>query len=148
MVFYLYHSGRLPHTSSFTLLFRIHDIVESGLIERWTKKHYPREDQCTGLQTTASTVPIAVTDAQGAFYLLALGVALAALTAVTEVYIHACALRIRDEDKQPVIEDSDPDAQTKAPIFQVVTPEMTTIEGFPGKGFADQPLRSAFDVFD
>lgn len=59
-------------------------ILEAGLIERWQSKWYPVGNKCTGLERTTSQTNISLAEAQGAFYILGIGLMLAAITLVIE----------------------------------------------------------------
>ena len=53
-------------------------------MQRWTRKWYSGGARCTGLERTTSQKNIGLAEAQGAFYILAIGLVLALLVLVTE----------------------------------------------------------------
>ena len=62
-----------------THLFRIGNMVDTGLIDHWRRKWSPEKRQCDPDEGQGSRV-IGLADTQTAFYLAALGVGLAAVT--------------------------------------------------------------------
>ena len=53
-------------------------------MERWESKWYPVGSKCTGLERTTSQTNISLAQAQGAFYILGIGLIMASLCLVTE----------------------------------------------------------------
>ena len=60
--------------------------METGILERWRRMYYPR-DECS-VADRAAAEAASLTDSQGAFLLLALCVALAALLLIAEITFH------------------------------------------------------------
>ena len=74
--------------------FRITDLVETGLMERWRRMYYPR-DECS-VAGRARAEPASLTESQGAFVLLAACVALAALLLLAEIVTSHALASYRD----------------------------------------------------
>lgn len=63
-------------------------------MERWLRKWYSGGTQCTGLERTTEQKNISLAEAQGAFYILAIGFVLAVLLLVGEkVLVWSCPVR-------------------------------------------------------
>ena len=68
------------------MCFRINDLLETGLIERWRAQYYPR-DMCASIRESEMSVPepATVKDTLGAFVLLFDGIVLATFVLAFEV---------------------------------------------------------------
>ncbi len=89
--------------------FRILQILEAGLMERWQSKWYPIGSKCTGLERTTSQTNISLAQAQGAFYILGIGLVIASVCLVTE---RLNTLRKRTKQTPAVAKDPDKDRVT------------------------------------
>ncbi len=70
-------------------------------MERWQNKWYPIGNKCTGLERTTSQTNISLAEAQGAFYILGIGLVLASLILFVE-YVY----KWRKRTKRTSTEDS------------------------------------------
>lgn len=59
-------------------------ILEAGLLEKWHRKWYAAVHRCTGLERTKEQSNISLAEAQGAFYILAIGLFVATLILASE----------------------------------------------------------------
>lgn len=72
-------------------------IIEGGLINKWKKKHWPRQNFCSrGLVTEAK--PVTLKDVQGAYYALGFLVFVAACILMVEHVLRARKARSQDTD--------------------------------------------------
>ncbi len=67
-------------------LFRIQMLLESGLIMKWKKKHWPKKTKCQDLsQVSTEYHKINLPDVEGAFFMLGIGLFAGSLVFLMEI---------------------------------------------------------------
>ncbi|XP_060558639.1 glutamate receptor ionotropic, delta-1-like [Ruditapes philippinarum] len=76
-----------PHTNIFSKqIIKLH---ESGLLQIWKRKWWPKANFCTG-NTVTEAKPISLMDVQSAFYVCVIGIFFGAMAFIIELIIYKC----------------------------------------------------------
>ncbi|XP_041350850.1 glutamate receptor ionotropic, delta-1-like [Gigantopelta aegis] len=96
----------LPNNSPYKQVFRdeMLQIYESGLLQIWKKRLWPRNTFCEGT-LTAEAKPISVIDVQSAFYMIGIGIFGAALALLIERVLHIKTLSKSHLPHLPTMKD-------------------------------------------
>ncbi|XP_060589780.1 glutamate receptor ionotropic, kainate glr-3-like isoform X1 [Ruditapes philippinarum] len=79
--------NKSPHAAIFSeQMIKIH---ESGLLEIWKRKWWPKSSFCAG-NSLPEAKPISLMDVQSAFYVCVIGIFVGLLTFIIEIIVHRC----------------------------------------------------------
>ena len=72
-------------------------MIESGLVDHWMKKYWPSINRCSADNLSKAGQPMNLDDTQSAFFLVFLGLGLAAMTLLVEVIINLLFTRYKSK---------------------------------------------------